>query len=130
MLANPDITPSASINRWIISILLFHFKLIHVAGTSYAPDGLSQRPPQPDDIPETEDTDFDDWVDRLYGFVHQINPPPCTSETLQLPIATYSSEIHNPTLFNPPTVDNTILPDHLSTSHPNLELPYTDIPWS
>ena len=33
MLLNPDITPSASVNRWIVSILLFHFILIHVPGT-------------------------------------------------------------------------------------------------
>ncbi|KAJ3474731.1 hypothetical protein NLI96_g12289 [Meripilus lineatus] len=30
MLSNPDIQPSASINRWIVSILTFHFKLVHV----------------------------------------------------------------------------------------------------
>ena len=30
MLANPDIHPSASINRWIVSILTFHFELVHV----------------------------------------------------------------------------------------------------
>ena len=33
MLSNPDIAPSASINRWIVSILLFHVTLIHVPGT-------------------------------------------------------------------------------------------------
>ena len=27
MLNNPDIAPSASINRWIVSILTFHFEL-------------------------------------------------------------------------------------------------------
>ena len=41
MLVNPDLTPSASMNRWIISILLFHFTLIHVPGTQHGPDGLS-----------------------------------------------------------------------------------------
>ena len=41
MLSNPDITPSTSVNRWIISILLFHFTLIHVPGTRHGPDGLS-----------------------------------------------------------------------------------------
>ena len=30
MLSNPDIQPSASINRWILSILMFHFDLVHV----------------------------------------------------------------------------------------------------
>ena len=33
MLANPDLAPSASMNRWIVSILLFHFTLIHIPGT-------------------------------------------------------------------------------------------------
>ena len=33
MLLNPDITPTASINCWIVSILLFHFTLVHIPGT-------------------------------------------------------------------------------------------------
>ena len=32
MLSNPDIAPSASINCWILLILMFHFKLIHISG--------------------------------------------------------------------------------------------------
>jgi len=74
MLANPDIAPSASINRWIISILVFHFTLVHVPGSFHGPDGLSRRKTQPGDQPEPED-DFDDWIDRLHGFMHIINPP-------------------------------------------------------
>jgi len=35
MLANPDLNPGASINRWILSILTFHFVLIHVPGTMH-----------------------------------------------------------------------------------------------
>ena len=74
MLTNPDLEPSASINRWIVSILTFHFTLVHVPGTSHGPDGLSRRPPQPGDQLEPDD-DFDDWIDNLYGFMHQINSP-------------------------------------------------------
>ena len=33
MLVNPDLTPSPSMNHWIVSILLFHFTLIHVPST-------------------------------------------------------------------------------------------------
>src|ERR1700677_317598 len=44
MLSNPDISPSASINRWIIAILRFHFELVHVARMHHGPDGLSRRP--------------------------------------------------------------------------------------
>ena len=62
MLANPDLSLSASINRWILSILTFHFDLVHVPGTMHSPDGLSRRRPQPGDEPEPED-DFDDWID-------------------------------------------------------------------
>jgi len=40
MLANPDIQPSASINHWILSILTFHFTLVHVKGTLHGHDGL------------------------------------------------------------------------------------------
>ena len=42
MLRNPDLAPSASINRWIVSILMFHFTLVHVPGTHHGPDGLSR----------------------------------------------------------------------------------------
>lgn len=77
MLQNPDIAPSASINRWIIAILTFHFELVHVPGTSHGPDGLSRRPRQPgdEDAPDDEE-EFDDWVDQLHGFMHHLNPHP------------------------------------------------------
>jgi len=73
MLTHPDLVPSASVNRWIISILTFHFELVHVPGAFHGPDGLSCRRPQPGDKPEPED-DFDDWIDRLHGFMHMIAP--------------------------------------------------------
>ena len=40
MLQNPNIAPSASINHWILVILTFHFKLVHIPGTMHGPDGL------------------------------------------------------------------------------------------
>lgn len=73
MLRNPDIAPNASINRWIVAILTFHFHLVHVPGSMHGPDGLSRRPPQPEDEGEPED-DFEDWIDNLYSFIHIINP--------------------------------------------------------
>lgn len=76
MLSNPDLAPSASINRWIMSILTFHFTLVHVPGSRHGPDGLSRRPRQPDDPPEDDDDDFEDWIDQLHGFIHIINDPP------------------------------------------------------
>ena len=77
MLANPDIQPSASINRWILSILTFHFELVHVKGTFHGPDGLSRHPRQPDDpIMDNDDFDFNDWIDNLHGFIHIIQPLP------------------------------------------------------
>src|SRR5271155_2994337 len=81
MLKNPDIAPSASINRWIVSILMFHFDLVHVPGTHHGPDGLSRRRPQPGNEPEPDD-DFDDWIDDINGFIHIINPLPIHNSTL------------------------------------------------
>ncbi|KAF8219279.1 hypothetical protein L208DRAFT_1553119 [Tricholoma matsutake] len=74
MLSNPDIAPSASINQWIVSILTFHFMLVHVAGTHHGPDGLSRHPPQDEDDQFDNENDFGDWIDCLHSFVHQINP--------------------------------------------------------
>jgi hypothetical protein len=81
MLANPDVAPSASINRWILSILMFHFTLVHVPGTHHGPDGLSRRRPQPGDEEEIED-DFEDWIDNVNGFMHFLNPHPTHTNTL------------------------------------------------
>jgi hypothetical protein len=80
MLNNPDIAPSASVNRWIVSILTFHFELQHVPGKSHRPNGLSWRPPQPEDDSNNEESndkaeEFEDWIDNLYSFAHMINNP-------------------------------------------------------
>jgi len=71
MLSNPDIQPSTSINHCILSILTFHFTLVHVKGTLHGPDGLSQCPLQPGNLEEEED--FKDWVNHLYGFLHVVH---------------------------------------------------------
>ena len=42
MLQNPDIAPSAVINQWILAILMFHFKLVHIPGAMHGPDSLSR----------------------------------------------------------------------------------------
>ena len=73
MLKNPDIAPTASINRWIVSILMFHFDLVHVPSSFHGPDGLSRRKRQPEDLPD-EDDDFEDWIDQVQGFPHIILP--------------------------------------------------------
>src|ERR1700677_1678466 len=73
MLANPDIQPIASIDHWIVSILIFHFNLVHVAGIFHGPDGLSRHPRQPDNELEPDNNNFDNWIDNLNGFMHQIN---------------------------------------------------------
>jgi hypothetical protein len=86
MLNNPDIAPSASLNRWIVSILTFHFELRHVPGKQHGPDGLSRRPPQPGDLSDDDEDpdDFDDWVDNLYGFAHMLNPAQPASDSAKL----------------------------------------------
>lgn len=81
MLQNPDIAPSASINRWIVSILTFHFRLVHVPGTLHGPDGLSRRPRHAEDAEAEDDLHtFDDWIDNLHGFIHHILPIPARSQ--------------------------------------------------
>jgi Integrase zinc binding domain/RNase H-like domain found in reverse transcriptase len=67
MLEHPSLGPNASINRWIDSILLYHFTLRHIPGKTFGPDGLSRRDHQPgDDIPrELEEVELDDYVGPL-----------------------------------------------------------------
>jgi hypothetical protein len=74
MLSNPDISPSASINQWIVTILTFHFDLVHVPGTHHGPNGLSRWPWKVgDDEDQDDEEEFADWIDHLHGFLHQIN---------------------------------------------------------
>ena len=73
MLQNPDISPSASMNRWILTILMFHFDLVHVPGTNHTPNGLSRQKPQPGNKEEPED-DFEDWIDNINEFIHHLQP--------------------------------------------------------
>ena len=68
MINNPDIQPNASMNRWIVAILLFNFKLRHVPGSKHAsPDGISRHRRSPDDnkideTPQEIDERLDDVV--------------------------------------------------------------------
>ena len=93
MLQNPDVAPSASMNRWIVSILMFHFTLVHVPGTHHGPDGLSRRKPQPGDEEEPDD-DFEDWIDNVNGFLHFLNPHPTSFHriTSSPPITCYITD--------------------------------------
>ena len=113
MLKNPDIAPSASINQWIILILMFHFTLVHIPGLHHGLDELSRRKPQPGDEEEPED-DFDNWIDNINGFMHFVNLHPSNSRTMTSTpiITTYaldtvhedSPEPDSPSLENDDTV--------------------------
>ena len=67
MINNPDLTPNATINRWIAGILLFHFTLHHIPADHHTgPDGLSRQPPSENDPPDQDN--FEDWLDDSYSF--------------------------------------------------------------
>jgi hypothetical protein len=63
MLNNPNIQPNATINRWIATILLFDFKLMHILANKHqGPNGLSRC--EPADREEDEDDDPKAWIDQ------------------------------------------------------------------
>ncbi|KZT31538.1 hypothetical protein SISSUDRAFT_969811, partial [Sistotremastrum suecicum HHB10207 ss-3] len=63
MVNNPDMHPGAALNRWITAIRLFDFTLRHVpAARHQGPDGLSRRPPAPNDDYEDPD-EAEEWLD-------------------------------------------------------------------
>lgn len=67
MLTNPDIQPSAAINRWISAIQLFDFKLVHIPAEKHlGPDGLSRHEPIPGE--DDGDGDPEEWVDDILSF--------------------------------------------------------------
>jgi len=50
--------------------MMFHFDLVHIPGSFHGPDGLSHRKKQPGDQDETDKDGFDDWIDKVNGFLH------------------------------------------------------------
>jgi len=63
ILNEPDLQPSAAINRWIQGILMFDFKLIHVPAERHkGPVALSRRGLTENEIAEDDD-DF--WLDDI-----------------------------------------------------------------
>lgn len=62
MLKNPDTVPNAHMNRWLESIYMHDFKLVHVPATQHlTADALSRRPPTKDELMERlNDSDSED----------------------------------------------------------------------
>jgi len=64
MLSNPDIQLNAAVNRWITTILLFDFKLVHVpAEKLLGANGLSGREPAAGE--DSNDSDLEEWIDEV-----------------------------------------------------------------
>jgi len=67
MFNNPDIQPRAAVDRWIVGIKLFQFKLVHVPGRLHTgPDSLSWCATSPND--PVEEDNVDDWLDKTMSF--------------------------------------------------------------
>ena len=63
MLKNPDLQPSAIINRWISNIKRYIDNVVHVPATKHVgPDALSRRRHTSEDD-EPPDSDLDEWKD-------------------------------------------------------------------
>jgi hypothetical protein len=99
MLSNPEISPSTSINWWIVTMLTFHFDLVYVPGTHHRPNRLSRRPQQDGDDEDRDDEEaFTDWIDQLHGFLHQINivnicPPPISDSLPHISTLTQATDL-------------------------------------
>ena len=62
MINNPNVQPNATINYWIVAILLFDFEIRHVPVDKHTgADGLSRRPRAPKD--EDPNEEFKEWVE-------------------------------------------------------------------
>ncbi|TFY51017.1 hypothetical protein EVG20_g11208 [Dentipellis fragilis] len=63
MLNNPDIQPNAATNRWIATVKLFDFKLVHIPVAKFeGPDGLSCRRRADEDVEEEDNPE--EWIDE------------------------------------------------------------------
>ena len=77
MLENPDMMPTATINRWIDEILLYHFTLRHKAGATFGPDGLSRRPMQEGDpLLEVDEEEAGEPELPKFEMKQEKDPPP------------------------------------------------------
>ncbi|KAG5327811.1 hypothetical protein C0989_011114, partial [Termitomyces sp. Mn162] len=123
-------------NRWIMAILMFHFKLVHVKGTFHGPDGLSRRPPQPGNPPidDSNNSVYKDWIDCLHEFIHQVQLPllllrqvstashrlpPLTEYDCSLTLATFASNTNTPPRLET-SDDITPLQDDGTTTYSNV----------
>jgi hypothetical protein len=130
MLNNPDTMPSASINRWIISILTFHFELQHVLGKQHGPNRLSQQLLQIEDNNNNntgkDPESFNDWVDNLYGFIHLVNLTTTALHTSQFLHIFTSACINNAENLLPPkqepALNYNIIPCTANTAFANKQL--------
>lgn len=75
MLKNPNIALSASVNRWIALILIFHFTLVYVPGIKHGPDGLSRWPRQSHNPPSVDDDDEETFVPFLTMHILELYNP-------------------------------------------------------
>ena len=72
MINNPDLQPNATINRWIVAILLFNFTIIHTPASKHTDsDGLSRRR-HADSNSQTDET-YDKWIDEQYEFIANLD---------------------------------------------------------
>jgi hypothetical protein len=68
MINNPSL-PNAPMNRWIAFIKLFSFDLVHTPGKTFTmPDGLSRRPPDPDEQNSPSFDEDEKWIKPHPGF--------------------------------------------------------------
>lgn len=90
MLKNPGMGPNATINRWIEKILMFHFKLKHVPGATFAPDGLSRRDPHPgDEVFKNSEEGYDENLPpEDYEDIEETGPQPLEFEEFKHKIDT------------------------------------------
>ena len=88
MLNHPEMGPNATINRWIEKILMYHFKLRHVPGVRFGPDGLSRREPQPGDEEYPPDEDAAEINEPLELIMEEGVEPPLPFEEFKNDIDT------------------------------------------
>jgi len=109
MLNSPALHPNDAINCWISTILLFDFELVHVPADKHTgADGLSRRPPSPDDpLPEDAD-ELEQWIDTNSGFFLELNSP--QSPVDPAPSMALSLEPESDTSLSPSSIPDPEIP--------------------
>ena len=87
MLNHPTLHPNDAINRWIATILLFNFKLVHIPAEKHTgANGLSHCPHAGEDPLLDDSNEIKDWINSNARFFIEVYSSPLPYDSAPPPV--------------------------------------------